>query len=127
MDTLTQHANALEDIVVNYMAGLDAMSHLQGLRSQIGYVRDSLGADTQIEEVVDVDADKGYAADEVAEESSTFYTVMSSTNNSVPTLNSLVTRADALMKSPPAADADFLAITAFFNEAATINVRASLR
>ncbi|KAK0467395.1 hypothetical protein IW261DRAFT_1574220 [Armillaria novae-zelandiae] len=45
---------------------------------------------------------------------------MSSTNNSVPTLNSLVTQADALMKSPPAADADFLAITVFFNEATTI-------
>ncbi|KAK0485621.1 hypothetical protein IW261DRAFT_1559052 [Armillaria novae-zelandiae] len=45
---------------------------------------------------------------------------MSSTNNPVPTLNSLVAWVDALMKSPPAADADFLAITAFFNEAATI-------
>ncbi|KAK0464035.1 hypothetical protein IW261DRAFT_1427505 [Armillaria novae-zelandiae] len=45
---------------------------------------------------------------------------MSSTNNSIPTLNSLVAQVDALMKSPPAADADFLAITAFFNKVATI-------
>ncbi|KAK0487190.1 hypothetical protein IW261DRAFT_1558191 [Armillaria novae-zelandiae] len=45
---------------------------------------------------------------------------MSSTNNSIPTLNSLVAQADALMKSPPVADADFLAITTFFNEAVTI-------
>ncbi|KAK0487151.1 hypothetical protein IW261DRAFT_1558089 [Armillaria novae-zelandiae] len=45
---------------------------------------------------------------------------MSSNNNFIPTLNSLITQADALMKSPPAANTDFLAITAFFNEAATI-------
>ncbi|KAK0462750.1 hypothetical protein IW261DRAFT_1428036 [Armillaria novae-zelandiae] len=45
---------------------------------------------------------------------------MSSTTNSIPTLNSLVARVDVLIKSPPAADTDFLAITAFFNEAATI-------
>ncbi|KAK0472393.1 hypothetical protein IW261DRAFT_1571006 [Armillaria novae-zelandiae] len=36
MDTLSQHTSALEDLVLNYMAGLDAMSHLQGLHSQIG-------------------------------------------------------------------------------------------
>ncbi|KAK0477058.1 hypothetical protein IW261DRAFT_1566522 [Armillaria novae-zelandiae] len=67
MDTLDQYADSLKDIVTNYMAGIDALSQLQGLRSQIGYVRDSLGADTQIEEVVDVDDDEGYAANKVAE------------------------------------------------------------
>ncbi|KAK0473865.1 hypothetical protein IW261DRAFT_1569228 [Armillaria novae-zelandiae] len=67
MDTLNQYADSVEDIVTNYMAGIDALSQLQGLCSQIGYVSDSLGANTQIEEIVDVDDDKGYAADEVAE------------------------------------------------------------
>ncbi|KAK0218875.1 hypothetical protein IW262DRAFT_1462407 [Armillaria fumosa] len=44
----------------------------------------------------------------------------SNINNSIPTLNSLVAKADALMKAPPAANTDFLAVTAFFNDVATV-------
>ncbi|KAK0474583.1 hypothetical protein IW261DRAFT_1568589 [Armillaria novae-zelandiae] len=115
MDTLTQHANILEDIITNYLAGIDAMTHLQGVCAQIGHLHGSLSSNTWVEEVADDDDDVGFGA-----ESSTFYTVMSSTNNSIPTLNSLIAWADALMKSPPAADTDFLVITVFFNEAVTI-------
>ncbi|KAK0506406.1 hypothetical protein EDD18DRAFT_1342707 [Armillaria luteobubalina] len=67
LTTLTQHANNLEDVVVNYLVGLDAMSQLQGLRTQISHLRECLGSDTRVEEIVEDDDDEGYAADEVAE------------------------------------------------------------
>ncbi|KAK0476582.1 hypothetical protein EDD18DRAFT_1366144 [Armillaria luteobubalina] len=67
MDTLSQHASALEDIVVNYMAGLDAMSQLQGLRSQIGHLRECLGSDTRVEEVIEEGDDESSNVDNVAE------------------------------------------------------------
>ncbi|KAK0498530.1 hypothetical protein EDD18DRAFT_1351236 [Armillaria luteobubalina] len=67
MDTLTQHTNTLEDLVTNYMAGLDAMSQLHGLCTQINRLRECLGSDTGVEEVVDDDDEEGYTADEVAE------------------------------------------------------------
>ncbi|KAK0487189.1 hypothetical protein IW261DRAFT_1414930 [Armillaria novae-zelandiae] len=67
MTTLTQHANNLEDVIVNYLAGLDAMSQLQGLQTQISHLRECLGSDTRVEEVVEEDNNKGYNAGEVAE------------------------------------------------------------
>ncbi|KAK0501188.1 hypothetical protein EDD18DRAFT_1347279 [Armillaria luteobubalina] len=67
LTTLTQHANNLEDVVVNYLVGLDAMSQLQGLRTQISHLRECLGSDTRVEEIVEDNDDEGYAADEVAE------------------------------------------------------------
>ncbi|KAK0501139.1 hypothetical protein EDD18DRAFT_1348633 [Armillaria luteobubalina] len=67
MDTLSQHANALEDIIVNYMAGLDAMSQLQGLCSQIGHLRECLGSDTRVEEVIEEGDDESSNIDNVAE------------------------------------------------------------
>ncbi|KAK0476514.1 hypothetical protein IW261DRAFT_1421806 [Armillaria novae-zelandiae] len=67
MDTLTQHANALEDIVVNYMAGLDTMTQLQGLRTQIGHLRECLGSNTGVEEVAEDDDGAGSDVDDVAE------------------------------------------------------------
>ncbi|KAK0467396.1 hypothetical protein IW261DRAFT_1574221 [Armillaria novae-zelandiae] len=66
MTALTQHANNLEDVIVNYMAGLDAMSQLQGLRTQISHLCECLGSDTQVEEIVEEDDDEGYNAGEVA-------------------------------------------------------------
>ncbi|KAK0215300.1 hypothetical protein EDD85DRAFT_962779 [Armillaria nabsnona] len=36
LDTLAQHANSIEDIVVNYMAGLNALVQLNSLRAQAG-------------------------------------------------------------------------------------------
>ncbi|KAK0482169.1 hypothetical protein IW261DRAFT_1417783 [Armillaria novae-zelandiae] len=66
VDTLSQHATALEDLVLNYMAGLDAMSQLQGLRTQIGHLRECLGSDSRVEEIAE-DDDEGYAAGKVAE------------------------------------------------------------
>ncbi|KAK0476593.1 hypothetical protein IW261DRAFT_1421349 [Armillaria novae-zelandiae] len=60
LNTLSQHASALEDLIVNYMAGLNAMSHLQDLQSQIGHLRECLGSDTRVEEVVDEDNNEGY-------------------------------------------------------------------
>ncbi|KAK0492546.1 hypothetical protein EDD18DRAFT_1357811 [Armillaria luteobubalina] len=67
MDTLSQHTSALEDIVVNYMAGIDAMTQLQGLRTQIGHLRECLGADTRVEDVVEEDDDEVFQVDDVAE------------------------------------------------------------
>ncbi|KAK0492547.1 hypothetical protein EDD18DRAFT_1357814 [Armillaria luteobubalina] len=67
MTTLTQHANNLEDVVVNYMAGIDAMTQLQGLRTQIGHLRECLGADTRVEDVVEEDDDEVFQVDDVAE------------------------------------------------------------
>ncbi|KAK0491745.1 hypothetical protein EDD18DRAFT_1416066 [Armillaria luteobubalina] len=67
MTTLDQHTTALEDIVINFMAGVDALSHLQGVRAQIGQLRHSLGADTRVEEVVEDEDEEGYDADKVAE------------------------------------------------------------
>ncbi|KAK0478561.1 hypothetical protein IW261DRAFT_1420614 [Armillaria novae-zelandiae] len=66
MDTLTQHANALEDIITNYLAGIDTMTHLQGVRAQIGHLHESLNSNTQVEEVPD-DDDAGFGVGEVAE------------------------------------------------------------
>ncbi|KAK0499320.1 hypothetical protein EDD18DRAFT_1349500 [Armillaria luteobubalina] len=54
MTTLDQHTTTLEDIVINFMAGVDALSHLQG-------------AKTRVEEVVEDEDEEGYDADEVAE------------------------------------------------------------
>ncbi|KAK0487150.1 hypothetical protein IW261DRAFT_1558088 [Armillaria novae-zelandiae] len=67
MDTLSQHANALEEIVLNYMASLDAMAQLQGLCTQINHLCESLGTDTQVEEVIEEADDEGFDAGEVAE------------------------------------------------------------
>ncbi|KAK0485605.1 hypothetical protein EDD18DRAFT_1360775 [Armillaria luteobubalina] len=67
MDTLSQHANALEDIIVNYMTGLDAISQLQGLRSQIGRLRECLGSDSRVEEVIEEEDNEGSDVDDVAE------------------------------------------------------------
>ncbi|KAK0494660.1 hypothetical protein EDD18DRAFT_1355400 [Armillaria luteobubalina] len=67
MTTLTQHANNLEDVVINYMAGIDAMTQLQGLRTQIGHLRECLGADTRVEDVVEEDDDEVFQVDDVAE------------------------------------------------------------
>ncbi|KAK0496341.1 hypothetical protein EDD18DRAFT_1353085 [Armillaria luteobubalina] len=67
MTTLNQHANALEDVVINFMAGVDALSHLQGVHAQIGQLRNSLGSDTWVEEVVEDEDKEGYNVDEVAE------------------------------------------------------------
>ncbi|KAK0462749.1 hypothetical protein IW261DRAFT_1576248 [Armillaria novae-zelandiae] len=66
IDTLAQHATALEDLILNYLAGLDAMSQLQGLCTQIGHLRKCLGSDSRVGEIAE-DDDKGYAVDEVAE------------------------------------------------------------
>ncbi|KAK0216006.1 hypothetical protein IW262DRAFT_1464414 [Armillaria fumosa] len=46
----------------------------------------------------------------------------SSINSSIPTLNSLITKTDALMKAPLIVDAEFFTLTAFFNEAVTVKV-----
>ncbi|KAK0231656.1 hypothetical protein EDD85DRAFT_956438 [Armillaria nabsnona] len=40
LDTLAQHADSIEDIVVNYMAGLNALAQLNGLRVQAGHLRE---------------------------------------------------------------------------------------
>ncbi|KAK0464094.1 hypothetical protein IW261DRAFT_1427457 [Armillaria novae-zelandiae] len=66
MDTLSQHAKALEEIVLNYMAGLDAMAQLQGLHTQIGHLCECLVSDSRVEEIAE-DDDEGYAAGKVAE------------------------------------------------------------
>ncbi|KAK0464036.1 hypothetical protein IW261DRAFT_1575448 [Armillaria novae-zelandiae] len=67
LDTLSQHASTLKDLIVNYMAGLNTMSHLQGLQSQIGCLHECLRSDTRVEEVVDEDNNEGYNMGEVAE------------------------------------------------------------
>ncbi|KAK0476526.1 hypothetical protein EDD18DRAFT_1366405 [Armillaria luteobubalina] len=67
MTTLSQHVDALEDVVINFMAGVDALSHLQGVRAQIGQLREGLSIDTQVEDVVDEENDEGFGADEVSE------------------------------------------------------------
>ncbi|KAK0496105.1 hypothetical protein EDD18DRAFT_1353746 [Armillaria luteobubalina] len=67
MDTLSQHTSALEDLVTNYMAGLEAMSQLHSLHSQIGYLHKCLGSDSRVEEVIEEEDDEGSDIDNVAE------------------------------------------------------------
>ncbi len=45
LDTLAQHADSIEDIVVNYMAGLNALTQLNGLRVQAGHLRECANFD----------------------------------------------------------------------------------
>ncbi len=45
LDTLAQHADSIEDIVVNYMAGLNALTQLNGLRVQTGRLRECANFD----------------------------------------------------------------------------------
>ncbi|KAK0474567.1 hypothetical protein IW261DRAFT_1422861 [Armillaria novae-zelandiae] len=65
MDTLSQHVSTLEDLVLNYMAGLDAMSHFQGLHSQISRLHECLGSATRVEEVIEEDDAEGSGVDNV--------------------------------------------------------------
>ncbi|PBK97577.1 hypothetical protein ARMGADRAFT_1076054 [Armillaria gallica] len=40
LDTLAQHADSIEDSIVNYMAGINVLSQLNGLRVQAGHLRE---------------------------------------------------------------------------------------
>ncbi len=39
LDTLVQHADSIEDIIVNYMASLNALTQLNGLQVQARHLR----------------------------------------------------------------------------------------
>ncbi|KAK0235571.1 hypothetical protein EDD85DRAFT_955151 [Armillaria nabsnona] len=63
LDTLAQHADSIEDIIVNYMAGLNALAQLNSLRVQAGCLRECATFD---ESDADED-DDNEAPDDVAE------------------------------------------------------------
>ncbi|KAK0215964.1 hypothetical protein EDD85DRAFT_962516 [Armillaria nabsnona] len=63
LDTLAQHANSIEDIVINYMAGLNALAQLNSLRVQAGRLHECATFD---ESDADED-DDNEAPDDVAE------------------------------------------------------------
>ncbi|KAK0236999.1 hypothetical protein EDD85DRAFT_952993 [Armillaria nabsnona] len=63
LDTLAQHADSIEDIIVNYMAGLNALAQLNGLWVQAGRLRECATFD---ESDADED-DDNEAPDDVAE------------------------------------------------------------
>ncbi len=68
LDTLAQHADSIEDIVVNYMAGLNALAQLNGLRVQAGRLRECANFDDGAADGDEGDRDdEDEAPDEVAE------------------------------------------------------------
>ncbi|KAK0238228.1 hypothetical protein EDD85DRAFT_790268 [Armillaria nabsnona] len=66
--TLAQHANSIEDIIVNYMAGLNVLSQLNGLRVQAGRLRECATFDeSDADEDDDAAEDNNEAPEDVAE------------------------------------------------------------
>ncbi|PBK81328.1 hypothetical protein ARMGADRAFT_1091470, partial [Armillaria gallica] len=68
LDTLAQHADSIEDLLVNYMAGIHALTHLNGLRVQAGRLRECANFDDDAEDGVEGDGDdEDEAPEDVAE------------------------------------------------------------
>ncbi len=60
LNTLAQHADSIEDIIVNYMAGLNALTQLNGLQVQAGRLRECASFDG---DAADGDRDEDAADD----------------------------------------------------------------
>ncbi len=68
LDTLAQHADAIEDSIVNYMAGINVLSQLNGLRVQAGRLRECANFDGDAEDGAGSDEDdEDEAPEDVAE------------------------------------------------------------
>ncbi|PBK81125.1 hypothetical protein ARMGADRAFT_1091544 [Armillaria gallica] len=65
LDTLAQHADSIEDIVVNYMAGINTLTQLNGLQVQAGRLRECADFDDNAEDGGEGDEDE--VPDDVAE------------------------------------------------------------
>ncbi len=70
LDTLGQHADSIEDILLNYLSGINVLSHVAGLRLQASRIRECAVADGIVDEEGDEDEDEdaaGEVPDDVAE------------------------------------------------------------
>ncbi|PBK80350.1 hypothetical protein ARMGADRAFT_1092316 [Armillaria gallica] len=65
LDTLAQHADSIEDIIINYMASINALTQLNGLRVQARRLRECANFDDNAEDGGEGDEDE--APDDVAE------------------------------------------------------------
>ncbi|PBK89739.1 hypothetical protein ARMGADRAFT_1083185 [Armillaria gallica] len=50
LDTLGQHADSIEDILLNYLSGINVLSHVAGLRLQASRIRECAAADGIVNE-----------------------------------------------------------------------------
>ncbi|PBK79625.1 hypothetical protein ARMGADRAFT_1092949 [Armillaria gallica] len=50
LDTLGQHANSIEDILLNYLSGINVLSHVAGLRLQASRIRECAAVDGIVDE-----------------------------------------------------------------------------
>ncbi len=65
LDTLGQHADSIEDILLNYLSGINVLGHVAGLRLQASRIRACAVADGIVDEECDEDED---AASEVPDD-----------------------------------------------------------
>ncbi len=50
LDTLGQHVDSIEDILLNYLSGINVLSHVAGLRLQTSHIRECAVADGIVDE-----------------------------------------------------------------------------